>query len=60
MSDFTAGAADALKQYEETAKRRTLWPPKPPGPMGEPWRPAMTEQQRKEHDQYVKDHDLPF
>ena len=54
-------AADVLQGYEETAKRRTLWPPmsvKPAG--GEPWRPVMTEQEGQQHEQYVKDHNLPF
>lgn len=57
----TRDAADALQQYEETARRRTLWPPMPAKPAGgEPWRPVMTEQQRKEHEQYVRDNGLPF
>jgi hypothetical protein len=56
-----ADAADALQQYEEMAKRRTLWPPKPVEPCtGEPWRPVMTEQERREHEQYVEMNDLPF
>ena len=54
-------AVDALQQYEETVRRRTLWPPMPVTPCtGEPWRPVMTEQERREHEQYVKDHNLPF
>ena len=53
--------ADALQQYEETARRRTLWPPMPVKPCtGEPWRPVMTEQESREHEQYVKINDLPF
>ena len=56
-----ADAADALKQYEESPKRCTLWPPMPVKPAGgEPWRPVLTEQQRKEHEQDVRDNDLPF
>lgn len=61
MNDFNADAADALQQYEETARRRTLWPPLPVAPCtGEPWRPAMTEQQRTEHEQYARENNLPF
>ena len=56
-----ADAADALQQYEEMAKRRTLWPPMPVKPAGsEPWRPVMTEQERREHEQYVRENFLPF
>lgn len=57
----TRDAADALQQYEETARRRTKWPPLSVAPCtGEPWRPVMTEQQRREHEQYVRDNNLPF
>jgi len=53
--------ADALQHYEETAKRRTLWPPIPVKPAGgEPWSPVMTEQERQRHEQYVRDQNLPF
>jgi hypothetical protein len=63
-----ADASDALRmerhkrrQYEETAKRRTLWPSMPVKPAtGEPWRPVMTEQERKQHEQYVRENNLPF
>lgn len=53
-------AADALRHYDDAAVRRTLWPRKEPEPMGESWSPTMTEQERAEHEQYVKDNDLPF
>lgn len=57
----TRDAADALQQYEETAQRRTKWPPMPVKPAGgEPWRPVMTEQEHREHEQYVRENDLPF
>ena len=53
--------ADALQQYEETARRRTLWPPLPVAPCtGESWRPVMTEQERQRHEQYVRENNLPF
>jgi hypothetical protein len=54
-------AVDALQQYEETARRRTLWAPRPVDPAtGEPWRPVMTEQERQQLEQYVRDNNLPF
>lgn len=59
--DMWIDAADTLKQYEEAARRQTLWPPMPVKPAGgEPWRPVMTEQERREHEQYVRENDLPF
>lgn len=60
MDKFTQGAADALQQYEESAKRRTLWPPLKSAPPASVWSPVMTEQQRVEREQYIKDHNLPF
>jgi hypothetical protein len=54
-------AIEARDWHEETAQRRTLWPPMPVKPAGgEPWRPNMTEQERREHEQYVETHKLPF
>jgi hypothetical protein len=52
---------EARDWHEETAQRRTLWPPKPVEPAGgEPWRPMMTEQERQQHEQYVRENNLPF
>lgn len=37
------------------------WPPMPSKPAKhEPWRPVMTEQQRREHEQYIRENNLPF
>jgi len=59
-----ADAADALQQYEEMARRRSYakrFPPKPVEPCtGESWRPVMTEHERREHEQYVIENQLPF
>ena len=53
--------ADALQQYEEMARRRMLWPPMPVKPAStEPWRPLMTEQECQQHEQYVRENNLPF
>jgi hypothetical protein len=60
MDKFTEDAADALQQHEETTRRRTLFPPKPPEPLGKPWKPVMTEEERAAHERYVKDENLPF
>lgn len=54
-------AADALKHYDDAAIRRTLFPRAPTEPATvEPWRPMMTEQERRQHEQYVLDNNLPF
>jgi hypothetical protein len=58
-------AQDALQQYEEMEQRRRSLPAKrfpPVRTVGytSVWAPRMTEQQRKEHEQYVKDNNLPF
>lgn len=59
-----ANASDSLKQYEETARLRNyakLYPPMPVATCtGEPWRPVMTEQERQQHEQYVRENNLPF
>jgi hypothetical protein len=54
-------AIEARDWHEETAQRRTLWPPMPVKPAGgEPWRPVMTEKEHREHEQYVRENNLPF
>jgi hypothetical protein len=54
-------AIEARDWHEETAQRRTLWPPMPVKPAGgEPWRPVMTEQQKAELEQRIKEFNLPF
>lgn len=54
-------AADVLQGYEETAQRRTLWPPMPVKPAGgEPWRPVISEQERAERDKQVANGTIPF
>jgi hypothetical protein len=59
--DADDDAIEARDWHEETAQRRTLWAPKPVEPCtGEPWRPVMTEQERQQHEQYVRENNLPF
>lgn len=53
-------AADALRHYDDAAVRRTLFPPKAPEPMGEPWCPVMTPQEKAALEQRIKDFGLPF
>lgn len=58
MDKFNQGAADALQQYE--ARRQTRWPPLQSKPPASVWRPRLTEQERAEREQYIKEHNLPF
>lgn len=51
-------AQDAPKQGQKAPARR--FPPLPPTPIAGVWSPKMTEQEKKEFDQYVKDNQLPF
>jgi hypothetical protein len=52
-----------MKQYQEYRRERwgriqaqlNAW--RPGGPT---WKPTMTEQQKQEHEQHVKDNKLPF
>lgn len=60
MDKFTDGAKDALQQYEEMGRRRTLFPPLHSPPPASVWQPVMTAEERAAHEQYVKDHNLPF
>jgi hypothetical protein len=55
MMNEIEDAVDALQQYQEMTQRRA-------GSVGysSVWAPTMTEQRRMEHEQYVKDNDLPF
>lgn len=55
-------ATDALKAHDEARQRRNAmrYPPMQPGPMGTPWRYEMTEQQKQELEQRIKDENLPF
>jgi hypothetical protein len=58
-------ASDALQQYEEMEQRRRslaakLFPPLRTVGYTSVWSPRMMEQQRKEHEQRVKDENLPF
>lgn len=50
--------AGRLKRLHSAGKR---FPPLPPKPLtGRTWAPKMTEAERKAHEQYVIDNNLPF
>jgi len=53
-------AADSLEAYERQQRHRQGYRAKPADPMGETWRPTFTEQQQREHEQYIKINNLPF
>jgi hypothetical protein len=63
--DKIEDAEDALQRYEDMERRRRSLLAKrfqPVRTVGytSVWAPTLTEQQRKEREQYVKDNDLPF
>lgn len=61
MDKLTNDAHDALVAFEERQKRHAQgYAPRPRAVPAGVWSPRMTEQQQREHDQYVKDHNLPF
>lgn len=61
MSKHTNDARDALVAFEERQKQAGRgYPPAPRAKAAGVWSPRMTEQQKREHDQYVIDHKLPF
>lgn len=55
--------ADEMAQFQQRCRDRwrralaTLGAWMPGGPT---WKPVLTEQQKKEHAQYVKENNLPF
>lgn len=61
MDKLQQDAHDALVSFEERRKR--LAPAYGPAPRQQPtgvWSPRMTEEQRRAHEQYIIDNDLPF
>ena len=63
MNRLTHGAVDALYSHEELAERRRHaagYVPQPRSAISGVWRPVMTEQQKREFEQYVIDNQLPF
>jgi hypothetical protein len=55
----------ARERYEAMEARRHAlpakrFPPAPHDPCPAVWRPMMTEQERNEHEQYVRNNNLPF
>jgi len=61
MNRLEADAHDALMGYEARQKRHAAgYAPRPRSAPASTWAPTMTEQQKHEQDQYIKDHNLPF
>lgn len=60
MNRLEQDAADALTAYERQARHKQGYGPKPPEPLHGTWAPKMTEQEKKEQEQYIKRHSCPF
>lgn len=51
------------KRLPDAATKREpvkRFPPQAPTPYAGTWRPVMTEQQKREHEKYVAENNLPF
>lgn len=53
-------AADTLQWHVDHAKRDWDRHKEASKPLGKPWTPTMTEQEQREHQQYIIDNQLPF
>lgn len=64
MNRLEQDATDTLQDHEERAAfkaaDRARWARAQPPVIVGTWAPSMTEQQRREHEQYVVDNHLPF
>ncbi len=61
MNRFEIDAHDALTAFEARQKRHAAgYAPRPRSSPASTWAPKMTEQQKQELEQYIKDHNLPF
>lgn len=61
MDKLETEAYDALVAYEVRLRRPPIgFGPRPPSKPAGVWAPKFTEQQQREHDQYVRDNNLPF
>lgn len=61
MNRLEQGAHETLLAHEARQRRYAAgYPPREPLPMGPTWAPVMTEQKKKEREQYIKEHGLPF
>jgi hypothetical protein len=61
MNKMETEAYDALVAYEVRLRRPPIgYGPRPASKPAGTWAPTMTEQQQREHEQYVRDNNLPF
>lgn len=60
MNKLETEAYDALVAYEVRLRKAPLPVPRPLSKPTSTWAPKFTEQQQREHEQYVKDNNLPF
>lgn len=60
MNRLEQDAADALEAYEFQRAERARWARAQPEKIVGTWAPTMSEQEKKEHEQYVKQHGCAF
>ena len=61
MDKLQQDAADALKSFEERQERHAKgYAPAPRPTATGVWSPRMTDEQKRAHEQYIIDNDLPF
>lgn len=61
MNRFEANAHETLLAHEARQRRYAAgYPPRPAQPMGPTWAPVLTEQQKVEQEQYIRENNLPF
>ena len=61
MNRLEADAHDALMGFEARQKRHAAgYSPRPRSAPASTWASTMTEQQKREQEQHIKDHNLPF
>lgn len=60
MNRLEQDAADALEAYEFQQAERERWARAQPAKIVGTWVPTMSEKERQEHEEYVKQHLCPF
>lgn len=60
MNKLETDAHDALVAYEAQRRHARRFPPAPRLTPTSVWSPRLTEQQQREQEQYIRDHNLPF
>lgn len=57
---FEQGAQETLQWHADRAKADWERFKEGQEPLGEPWKPVLTEQEKQAQEKYVRDNDLPF